>query len=236
MNIAVLKRMMSAVLLSGLLAGVLLTAIQQIQVAPIILQAEVYEDAAAAKATAMPAHEHEHEAVGAHEHEQGWEPANGVERKSWTVVANVIFAIGFSLLLAAAIVVSGKKTDWRSGLLWGIAGYAVFFVAPSLGLPPEVPGTQAAPLHDRQLWWLMTSVMTGGGLAYMVFVKNRIAKIAGLILLAIPHVVGAPHLAVEASAAPAELARAFIVATSIANAIFWLALGALTGFFYRKFG
>jgi cobalt transporter subunit CbtA len=235
MNMAVLKRMMSAVLLSGLLAGVVLTAIQQIQVSPIILQAEVYEDAAAAAKTAAPV-EHEHGAAAEHEHEHGWEPGNGLERKSWTVVANVIFAVGFGLILSAAILVSGKTADWRTGLLWGVAGYLVFFVAPSLGLHPEVPGTQAAPLHDRQLWWLMTSVMTAGGLACLVFVKNRIAKIAGLILLVIPHAIGAPHLAVEASAAPEKLAHAFIVATSITNAIFWLMLGGLNGFFYRKFG
>jgi predicted cobalt transporter CbtA len=35
--------------------------------------------------------------------------------------------------------------------------------------------------------------------------------------------------------APEELAQAFIRATAMANAVFWLALGGLTGFFYRRF-
>jgi predicted cobalt transporter CbtA len=63
------------------------------------------------------------------------------------VLANVSMAVGFALMLVAAFALSGRRITWRSGLLWGLAGYGVFFVAPSLGLPPEVPGTLAAPLQ-----------------------------------------------------------------------------------------
>lgn len=245
-NFAVLRRIASVVLLAGALAGLLLTAVQQLQVSRIILQAEVYEEAAAAKAheqahaaaaagapAAAEAHEHEHE----HEHEHGdeWEPANGFERTAYTVLANVSMAIGFGLFLAAAIVVSGRKVSWRSGLLWGAAGYLVFFVAPSLGLPPEVPGTVAAPLHARQLWWIMTAGLTAGGLGLGVYARHWALKLLGLVLLVVPHLVGAPHPVVPGGAAPEELAQAFIHATALANGVFWLALGGLTGYFYKKF-
>ena len=238
-NLAVFKRIAAAVLVSGVLAGVLLTAVQQVQVAKIILQAEVYEEAAQA-ATAAAGHDHSAEASGTHTHEHAhdadaWEPANGVERTGYTVLANISMAIGFALFLAAAICVSGRQTGWRSGLLWGAAGYLVFFVAPSLGLPPEVPGTQAAPLHDRQLWWLLAAGSTALGLGVFVYARHRLLKLLGLLLLLVPHLVGAPQPEVHASAAPESLALAFIQATAIANAVFWLALGALTGFFYKKF-
>lgn len=241
-NFAVLRRIASVVLLAGALAGLLLTAVQQLQVSRIILQAEVYEEAAAAKAhdqahaaaaagapAAAEAHEHEHE------HGDEWEPANGFERTAYTVLANVSMAIGFSLFLAAAIVVSGRKVSWRSGLLWGVAGYLVFFVAPSLGLPPEVPGTVAAPLHARQLWWIMTAGLTAGGLGLSVYARHWALKLLGLVLLVVPHLVGAPHPAAPGGAAPEELAQAFIHATALANGVFWLALGGLTGYFYKKF-
>ena len=32
---------------------------------------------------------------------------------------------------------SGGITDWRQGLFWGLAGFAVFTLAPGLGLPPS---------------------------------------------------------------------------------------------------
>ena len=199
-NFAVLRRIAPVVLLAGALAGLLLTAVQQVQVSRIILQAEVYEEAAAAKA-----HEQAHAAASAgapaaeaHEHEHGdeWEPANGFERTAYTVLANVSMAIGFGLFLAAAILVSGKKVTWRSGLLWGVAGYLVFFVAPSLGLPPEVPGTVAAPLHARQLWWIMTAGLTAAGLGLGVYARHWALKLLGLVLLVVPHLIGAPHPAV----------------------------------------
>jgi len=243
MNLAVLRRIASVVLLAGALAGLLLTAVQQLQVSKIILQAEVYEEAAAAKA-----HEQAHAAVpaatvagapaAAHEHEhegEEWEPANGVERTAYTVLANISMAIGFGLFLAAAIVVSGRQVTWRSGLLWGVAGYLVFFVAPSLGLPPEVPGTMAAPLHARQLWWVMTAGMTAVGLGLGVYARHWALKLLGLVLLVVPHLIGAPHPAIHGSAAPEQLAQAFIHATALANGLFWLTLGGLTGYFYKKF-
>ncbi|MFJ9531686.1 CbtA family protein [Herbaspirillum sp. NPDC101396] len=248
-NFAVLRRIAPVVLLAGALAGLLLTAVQQAQVSRIILQAEVYEEAAAAKAheqshaaavpasaaastgapAASEAHEHEHE------HADEWEPANGFERTAYTVLANVSMAIGFGLFLAAAILVSGKKVTWRSGLLWGVAGYLVFFVAPSLGLPPEVPGTVAAPLHARQLWWIMTAGLTAAGLGLGVYARHWTLKLLGLVLVVVPHLIGAPHPAVPGGAAPEELAQAFIHATALANGIFWLTLGGLIGYFYKKF-
>lgn len=288
-NLAAFNRIVFAAVVAGLLAGALLTAVQQFQVSKIILQAEVYEDAAdAAKAAApvpvmptppghgQPGHDHlrdhlapagsnsmaghdhlsnqheehqraqhegdEHQA-GEHqadehqadEHEHaGWQPANGIERLFFTVVANVSVAVSYALVLGAIFCMSGQATGWRNGLLWGAAGYAVFFLAPSLGLPPEVPGTAAAPLAARQVWWLATAMVTAGGLGLLVFGHGWPRKLAGVALLAAPHLIGAPQPQVQSSAAPEALAHAFIYATALANAGFWLALGGLTGWFYKK--
>ncbi|WP_079214709.1 CbtA family protein [Herbaspirillum robiniae] len=247
MNWTIFRRMASAVVIAGALSGVLLSGVQQLQVEKIILKAEQYE-----KAGEAAEHAHQHEvaasaaAAGAapvaaaeHEHEHGhdgdeWEPADGAERTGYTVLANVSMAIGFALMMVAAIAVSGRQVSWRSGLLWGLAGYVVFFVAPSLGLPPEVPGTLAAPLHARQWWWVMTAGLTAGGLGAIVYARAWPWKLLGVLLLAVPHVIGAPQPEVHGGVAPEELARAFIHATAMANAVFWLALGGLTGFFYRK--
>jgi cobalt transporter subunit CbtA len=152
----------------------------------------------------------------------------------FTALANVSLAVGFGLLLGAAICLRDAVGGWRTGVLWGLAGYTVFFIAPSLGLPPEVPGTAAAPLADRQIWWLMTVLMTAGGGALLIFARNRKLKLLGALLIGIPHLIGAPQPQIDGGAAPAELARAFIYATAIANAFFWLVLGGLVGLFYKK--
>lgn len=242
------KQIVSAAALAGLLAGSLLTIVQQTQVAPIILQSEVYEEAATAgaatpadtsAAVASPAaapaghehHAHEH----THDHDHGeWEPGNGWERTLFTAFANISLAVAFGLFLGAAFYQRGTAINWRSGLLWGIAGYAVFFVAPSLGLPPELPGTTAAALADRQLWWTLTVLATAAGIGMMVFGSGWKIKLVGVFVLAAPHVVGAPQPFVHETVAPVELVHAFVYATAIANAIFWLALGGLMGLFYKK--
>lgn len=224
-NLTTFRELLTAALWTGLLAGLLLTAVQQIQVIPTLLQAEVYEEQAAAIANANADNSHE-------QHE--WQPENGWERTFFTAVANIALGVGFALLIGAVMCLRGRPGSWRMGLLWGLAGYTTFFVAPSLGLPPEVPGTTAAELTDRQSWWLITVLDTGFGLSLLTFAKTKTYRFFGAVLLAAPHLISAPQPEVHSSAAPAELAQSFITATVFANAVFWLALGGLMGQFYQK--
>lgn len=221
---------------AGIVAGLLLTGVQHLQVTDIIRTAETYE--VAAEAQPVPPHTHEHEHAHGEEHEHkhgGWQPEPGFERTAYTALADVSMAVGYALLLAAVLTLRGKTSNWRQGLLWGAAGYAVFFVAPSLGLPPELPGTQAAPVVARQAWWLCAAGATAAALALLVWGRHWSLKVLAVVLLAVPHLVGAPQPAVHGGVAPPELARSFIVASALANAAFWLALGALTGHFHRRF-
>ena len=226
-NLAAFQRIAATALLAGILAGLLLTAVQRIQVIPILQQAELFEDAAYAHTHAATEDAHQHDA-------EAWKPENGWERTFYTAVANVSLAIGFALLLSAAMALRGGATSWRSGLLWGLAGYTIFFVAPAFGLPPEIPGTQAAPLAERQLWWLLAVAGTSIGLALLIFARSPLVRMLGVVLLVVPHLIGAPQPAIPASTAPQELAHAFIYASAFANAALWLALGGFSGFFYRK--
>lgn len=218
-NLTTFKELLIAALWTGLLAGLLLTAVQQIQVIPTLLKAEVYEQNASALSDS-------------HEHE--WQPENGWQRTAYTAAANISLGLGFALLIGAVMCYKARPDNWRIGLLWGLAGYLSFFVAPSLGLPPEVPGTLAAKLEDRQSWWLITVLDTGFGLSLLAFAKTRTNQFFGAVLLAAPHLIGAPQPEVHNSAAPAELTQAFITATAIANAVFWLAIGGFMGWFYKK--
>ena len=234
LNLSNFRMIVVSAVWSGLWAGLLLTAVQSIQVIPTLLQAEVYEEQAAA--AVISNHTHSDSGEGqTHQHEaEVWQPRNGWERTFFTAVANISLGIGFALLLGAASNIRGGISNWRSGLLWGLAGYAIFFVAPSLGLPPEVPGTEAANLKDRQFWWLMAVFDTAIGLWLLVFSKTKLNKLLGSLLLVSPHLIGAPQPEIHSSAAPVALANTFIVATAVSNALFWLVLGSLTGLFSSK--
>ena len=219
-NLTTFKELLIAALWTGLLSGLLLTAVQQIQVIPTLLKAEVYEQNTSALTES---------------HEQPeWQPENGWQRTAYTAAANISLGVGFSLLMGAIMCSKARPDNWRIGILWGMAGYLSFFVAPSLGLPPEVPGTLAAKLEDRQSWWLITVLDTGFGLSLLAFALTRTNQFFGAVLLVAPHLIGAPQPEVAGSAAPDDLVQTFITATALANAIFWLAIGGLMGWFYKK--
>jgi cobalt transporter subunit CbtA len=226
------RQLFFAALCAGLLAGIFATVAHQIGTVPVILKAEVYEEAA--QHAAAPAHSHG-DAAAPQRPDAGWSPENGVERTAYTLLADLLTGTAFALLLAAGLALRGAEAGWREGLFWGLAGFAAFTVAPSLGLPPEIPGTEAAPLLSRQLWWLATAASTAGALALLAFAKQPVWVVVAVIVIVAPHLFGAPQPAEHASAAPATLARQFVVAATVTSFLFWLVLGVATGYFYRRF-
>ena len=212
-----LRRIIFTAALSGLLGGLLLSAIQTVRIYPIIHEAETYETAASPGKT----HEPVETAYG------------GMVRVALSAIANVVAAIGFALLLTAAISLHGGA-NFRRGLLWGIGGYAAFSLAPALGLPPEIPGTYAAPVPARQIWWVMTVALTAGGLALAAFARDWKWKALGAVLITLPPLIGAPRPANPGGLAPEALGHQFALAALAASGIFWLALGGLSGYFFTR--
>ena len=226
-----IKRIAQTAGFSGLLAALLLTLLQSFWVAPLILQAETFENAP----VATQAHEHEHApGAAAHSHDaQAWEPEDGWQRVLSTTGANLVVAVGFALLLAGLYTLRAP-TRTAQGLLWGLAGYATFVLAPTLGLPPELPGTAAADLAQRQVWWIGTAASTAAGIALIVFGRNWLLKILGIAILAVPHVIGAPQPQVHSMLAPEALEAQFKIASQLTNIAFWLALGLISAWWFRR--
>ncbi len=236
------RRIVFSAALSGLAAGLLISVIQHFTVVPMVIEAETYE----ARATSVRAaavteavghadhgqqgHSHSHDDLGSGEE---WAPADGVERTLYTVLTNTLAAIGFALLLGAGFAVF-NHASWRHGLLWGLGGFVAFQLAPALGLPPELPGTVSAEVGLRQGWWLATVIATATGLGTLVFAKNLMLRVLGVALIALPHLIGAPHPEVFSIAVPPEMASAFIIKTLLVGGVFWVVLGGLTGFTFSK--
>jgi cobalt transporter subunit CbtA len=222
------QRILFAALLSGLVAGIGMSALQQWRVAPLILEAEVYENAAPEEAVV-----HEHDAATPqHEHDDdAWAPQDGAERITYTVLADLLASIGFALVLAAVSVLSGMEITVRNGVLWGLAGFATFQLAPAFGLSPELPGMPAADLAARQVWWWGCALATATAIFGIARFRSWPAIAIGVVLILLPHVIGAPQLeGTRESGVPAHLATAFAASTLFTGAAFWLALGPLYGF------
>ncbi len=222
----ILRTLLIGALIAGTLTGVLFTTIQQLQVTPLILEAETYESANSGHTHASLQSDHTHES------NTSISPFNN-QRLWFSLLANVLAGIGFALIIASAIQFSGQK-GWQKGLLWGIAGFIVFFAAPSFGLHPKLPGTTGAPLLEQQLWWIATATATAVGIALLVFSRSTGLKGIALLLLIMPHIIGAPLAEQAYSSVPDWLLQKFVIASTIANALFWLILGTSVGYLLRN--
>lgn len=229
---SIFRNVVFAAALAGLAAGLLLAAVQSFTTDPLILKAEVYENAAPAE----PAGHDHGTAAAPHEHDdEGWAPADGLERFSFNVLANAVSGIGFALILVAASELAGGIRGWRQGVFWGFAGFAVFTLAPGLGLPPELPAMPAADLLQRQAWWVATVAATAAGLALIAFRRSAVFALVGVALIVAPHAVGAPQPESFETPIPDGLHHQFVVAVTVSNLVFWLALGAVVGALRARF-
>lgn len=228
-----------AAAVAGLLAGLILAALQAYATVPLILQAETFENAGA------PAHDHgaasagdppAAEAAESHDHgEEAWAAADGFERFAYSLAVNVVSGIGFGLLLVAASEFAGGISSWRNGMIWGLAGFAVFTLAPGLGLPPELPAMPAADLLARQVWWIGTVAATAAGLALIAFSGMAPLSILGVVLIALPHIIGAPQPQSHESPIPETLHHRFVISVAVTNLVFWVALGGILGLLRHRF-
>ena len=224
-----IKRIAQTAGFTGLLAALVLTLLQSFWVAPLILEAETFE---------MPAptqtHDHADSAMPTHSHDaEAWEPEDGWQRVLSTTGGNLVVAVGFALMLAGLYTLR-SPTRTSQGLLWGVAGYATFCLAPTLGLPPELPGTAAADLLQRQIWWVGTAASTAVAIALVVFGKHWALKVLGIVIVVIPHIMGAPQPLVHSSLAPEALESQFKIASQLTNFAFWLALGVISAWLFRR--
>jgi cobalt transporter subunit CbtA len=228
-------RLVLAALIAGMAAGLIYGGVQHVRTTPLIIAAEVFESApahdhtaaATTTETAAPAHEHDAEA---------WAPADGWQRALSTTLASAITGAGFAILLAGVSLLTGFPITPKNGLMWGLCGFLTVTVAPSAGLSPELPGMPAGDLVSRQIWWVATIIATGAGI-FLIAAKRELAWLAAaVVLIALPHIVGAPQPLTHETAVPAGLAASFVANTIAASAVLWCLIGLFLGIALQKFG
>jgi cobalt transporter subunit CbtA len=231
-----IARLFWIALAAGTLAGLLAASVQAFGVWPLIAVAETFETAA------------EIDDHAGHGHD--WSP-EGAMRAGLSVLFDVLTGIGFALLANAGLLVvraaRGLTLDWRAGLGIGAFGFAAFAFAPAMGVAPALPGMAEGDLLARQIWWVATAAATLVGLGAMAFAFRPWHWALGLLVVALPHAVGAPGDAMGLpslmaqsgalgdSGVTAELAQHFALASLGAMAAFWIALGLGSAALQRRY-
>ena len=223
------SRILVGGLFAGFAAGLIAALLQLVFVQPLLLQAELYESGqlthfGAAKAAAAPA------------------AAGGIDpmRDGLSVLFTTLLYTGYSLILVAAMALAEDRGfrhyAVRQGLLWGLAGFVSVQFAPAVGLPPELPGSAAADMDLRQLWWFGTVGATAAGIALIAFGKGWTARGIAAVLILAPHVIGAPHPETFSGPVPPELAGLFAGRTLGVGLVAWVLLGLFAAWFWLREG
>ena len=219
------KRFLIVALVSGTLSGSLLSVMHLVGVVPLILEAEIYEKSMSETLR------HDQKTMSQH-HDGAWFPDDGFERTFYTLISNIIFSIALVLMLVAIYSTSEKKPAWY-GVGWGLAGFVIFYLAPTLVYRPTLPGAIEVDLLLRQLWWIATVEGTAFGLAIIVFSKHWFLKTLGVMLVILPQLVGSPPGEVIRTT-PETLMNSFFLINFITNLLYWTFLGFITVYIYNR--
>ncbi len=228
-----LTRLIAAALFAGLAAGLLVAGLQHYFVTPMILKAESFEGAGPTHSHGPGEAEHSHApGEAAHDHGQPghshgadeWQPSDGAERLAYTAVATVATAAGYALILAAAMLIAGAAFTTESLLKWALGGFLATTLAPGFGMAPTLPGMGETALEPRQLWWMTTAFATAAGLYVISHYRSLLPLLGGLVLIALPHVWGAPTAVPAPSLVPPGLAAHFASSVIGLSFVLWASL------------
>ena len=176
------SRFLTSALFAGAVAGLIAGLLQLAFVQPVLLHAELYESGQLLHFGADP------------NSAQPVLPGFNAVRDGLSLIFTMLTYTGYALILLALMSLAedrGARIDGRTGLIWGIAGFVTFHLAPGFTLAPEVPGVAAADVGARQVWWFATVAAAGIGLWLIAFTHNWLLWPVSVILLAAPHIIGA---------------------------------------------
>lgn len=218
-------RIAVSALFAGFLTGLIAALLQLVFVQPVLLHAELYEsgtlnhfgDAGEGAAAVIPGID--------------------LERDGLSVLFTTLTYTGYAFLLVAAMALAedrGVRIAVRQGLVWGVAGFLAVQLAPAFGIPPELPGSAAAEIGPRQIWWFGTVGATAAGLALIAFGRGWALRGAAAVLILAPHVIGAPHPDEFIGPTPPELAGLFAARALGTGLAAWSLLGLLAAYFWQR--
>lgn len=224
------SRILTSALFAGAATGLIAAVLQLIFVQPVLLHAELYETGQLVHFGANPG-----EAVNAVQDTGGIV----LVRDGLSILFTMLTYTGLAFVLVAAMSLAermGHEITTRSGLLWGMAGFVVFQFAPGFTLPPQVPGVAAADVGDRQVWWVLTAVAAAIAMWLIAYGRSWTAWGAAIVLLLLPHLIGAPQPESFAGPVPTEIGALFAARALGVALVGWVILGSVTAYLWQREG
>ncbi|WP_299876734.1 CbtA family protein [uncultured Sulfitobacter sp.] len=221
------SRFLISALFAGACAGVIAALLQYVFVQPVLLHAELYEGGELVHFGAEP--------VSAHPELPGFDAV----RDGLSIVFTMLIYTGYALMMVAAMGLAeerGAQINARTGIVWGVAGFVAFHLAPGFTLAPEVPGVAAADVGARQIWWFATVGTAAVAMWLVAFGQNWMAWGIAAILLAAPHVIGAPEPDTFTGPVPTEIAALYAARALGVGLAAWVLLGMFAGYFWQREG
>ena len=221
------KNIFVSAVVCGAIAGVLATVMQMLLVTPLLMEAELFETGQSMHFITDGSPE------SPIKHVDIWEDPY---RHLMTLCFNLVTFTGFGFILIAAMALFQKRgfsLSKAEGIVAGVSGFIVFQLAPSVGLPPELPGTISVAVGLKQAWWIITILSTTVGILLLFLGKYKVVSGAGIIFIIIPHLIGHPKLETYFGVAPPELAAEFASRALAVSLVTWIILGFISSQFWK---
>lgn len=220
-------RLIASALFAGASAGLIAALLQLFAVQPVLLHAELFESGELVQNGSAP--------VPWIAGFAGFDPV----RDGLSVLFSMLIYTAYGFVLMALMAFAedrGATVNARAGLAWGMAGFIAAHFAPAISLPPEVPGVAAADVAPRQIWWFACVATTALGLWLIAFGRAGWMYLAAIVLIAAPHIVGAPEPEEMTGPAPTEIGALFATRALGVGMVAWIFLGLFAGYFWQREG
>lgn len=220
-----LSKLLTSALFAGAAAGLIAGLLQLFFVQPVLLHAELYESGQLV-----------HFSAGSSDAEF-LRPAFDPVRDLLSLVFSMLTYTGYAMILVALMLLAeerGAQVTAHSGIVWGVAGFVAAHLAPGVSLAPELPGSAAADIGARQIWWFATVIAAAIAMWLLAFGRNWAMWGSAVILLAAPHVIGAPMPDGFTGPVPTELSSLFAARAFGVGLAAWALLGCFAAYFLDK--
>lgn len=219
------NRTLTSALFAGAAAGLIAALLQLLFLQPVLLHAELYESGKLVHFggqlnSASPAL-----------------PLFDPMRDLLSIGFTMAIYVGYAFISVALISLADEEhISPRKGVIWGLAGFIALHLAPAFSLPPEVPGVASADVEPRQIWWFATAIAAVIGLWMIAFSNSVLMVVVGILLLLVPHIIGAPQPEHFVGPVPAEIAALFSARALGIGLAAWVTLGVLSCYFWKTEG